>query len=144
MLPQQPVRANQRVVISGQLLTYRILNQTVCRGIILLLVGETYSAQNTQAIGVEREYWIRTGEQQNLLRSGITDAGESLQSLFRLRKRLLENRPQIAVELLIRDFRNGEEFFRAYVWEYASLPNSCQSGVRSSKNLFGAGSNRLF
>ena len=54
------------------------------------------------------------------------------------------SRPQVAVELFIRDFRNGEKFFRAYVREDASLADSCQSGVLSGKNLFGACSNRLF
>jgi hypothetical protein len=47
-------------------------------------------------------------------------------------------------ELFIRDFRNGDKFFRAYVREYASLSDSYQRGVLSSKNLFGACSNRLF
>jgi hypothetical protein len=43
-------------------------------------------------------------------RTGIADAGERLQSFFRLREELLESRPEVAVELLIRDFRNGENF----------------------------------
>jgi hypothetical protein len=45
---------------------------------------------------------------------------------------------QVAVELLIRDLGNCEQFFCAYVGEYACLADSCQSGVLSSKNLFGA------
>jgi hypothetical protein len=42
------------------------------------------------------------------------------------------------------DFRDGEKLFCAYVREYASLTDSCQSGVLSGKNLFGACSNRVF
>lgn len=55
----------------------------------------------------------------------------------------VESRPQAAVELFIRDFRNDEKVFRVYVRKYASLADSCPSGMLSSKNLFGA-SNRLF
>jgi hypothetical protein len=80
-------------------------------------------------------------KQDYLFRARIADAGKSLQSFLRLGQWLLENRTQVAVELFIRDFRNGEKFFRAYVREYASLADSCQSGVLSSKNLFGVCSN---
>ena len=51
---------------------------------------------------------------------------------------------QVAVELLIRDLGNCEQFFRTYVGEYASLADSCQSGVLSGKNLFGACSDGSF
>jgi hypothetical protein len=37
----------------------------------------------------------------------LADAGESLQGFLRLRQRLLENRPQVAVELLIGNLGNG-------------------------------------
>jgi len=63
--------------------------------------------------------------------------GESLQGFFRLGEPILECQPQVAVELFIRDFRDGEKFFRTYVREYASFADTCQSGVLSSKNLFG-------
>ncbi len=112
---------NQRVAISGQLLLYRTLNQTVCCRIAFLLFCEAHSTQHSQAIRVERHHRVRAGEQEYFFRAGIADAGKPLQGFFRLRERLLESRPQVAVEFFIRDFRNGDEFFRAYVREYASL-----------------------
>jgi hypothetical protein len=109
-----------------------------------LLFSEAHSTQHSQAIRVECHYRIGTGKEENLFRTGIPDAWESLQSFFCFREWLLESRPQIAVELFIGDFRDGEKFFCAYVREYPGLADSGQTGVLSGKNLFRACSNRLF
>jgi hypothetical protein len=69
---------------------------------------------------------------------------KSLQSFLRLGQWLLENRTQVAVELLKRNFGNRKKLFRTYVGEYPSFADSSQSGVLGSENLFGTRSNRLF
>jgi hypothetical protein len=129
---------DQRIVVSGKLPMYRIQHQTVCHCVILLLFGEAYSTQHSQSIRIERHHGVRASEQKYLFRPRIADAWKSLQGFLRLRQRLLENRTQVAVELLIGNLGNGEKFFRTHVGEYASFANSCQRGMLSGKNLFGA------
>jgi hypothetical protein len=58
VLPEQLVCPDQRIVVSGELRMYRIQNQTVCRWVTLLLLGEAHSTQHSQAIRVERHYWM--------------------------------------------------------------------------------------
>ena len=115
---------DQRIVVSGELPMYRILSQAVCRWVILLLLGEAHSTQYSQPIRIERHHRIGTSKQEYLLRARIADARKSLQSFLRLGQRLLENRTQVAVELLKRNFGNREKLFRTHVGEYASFTDS--------------------
>jgi hypothetical protein len=121
VLPEQLMCPDQRIVVTGELPMYRIQNQTVCRWVILLLLGEAHPTQHSQAIRIERHHRIGTSKQEYLLRARIADARKSLQSFLRLGQWLLENRTQVAVELLKRNLGNRKKLFRAHVREYASF-----------------------
>src|ERR1700687_5975578 len=76
-----------------------------------------------------------TSKQEYLFHARIADAGKSLQSFLRLGQWRLENRTQVAVELLKRNFGNRKKLFRTHVGEYASFADCCQSRGLSGENL---------
>jgi hypothetical protein len=78
VLPEHLMCPDQRIAVSGELSMYRILSRAVCRGIILLLLGKSHSAQDAQAIRVERHQRIGASKQEYLFRARISDAGKSL------------------------------------------------------------------
>ena len=91
MLPQQMMCANQRVAIIRNLFAQCILNQSICCRIILQLLGKTDATKHPESVRLEGHDRVGMSEQQYLLRTGITDAGEFLQCLLRLRQRFLED-----------------------------------------------------
>jgi hypothetical protein len=70
----------------------------------------------------------------NIAKACEIDGGKAMSANFQTRPATAFDPPS----------RNDQKVFRAYVREYASRANSCQSGVGSSKNLFWACSSRLF
>src|SRR5262249_26226078 len=91
---QELVRPGPPGAIPLQLRLQRGARRAVGRGIVLLRVPVPQASDDAQAIGLEREHGLGLGEQQDLLGSGVADAGELLQRLLGLGQRLLEHGAQ--------------------------------------------------